>query len=277
MSITEVSTPAEVSKKYDIDTLFKDAFESNSKNNNISVTAWGKIEVGKTYLACTFPNPICYLDLDGGLDPNLHYFDPTTTQIKRFRCVSFEDDKKNLEAGDDYDGFKVDPLQTLRNFDTAITTLQSLQSGTVVVDTMSGYNDWLKALMESRIPLSVKDGVEYRNQFDWKYVNQKWLWTFEKLKNINANLLILARAKPIYQNREVTGVFEADMRPFSEYQTSISVEMERLPVTSTDGLVTYKRMSKFNKFRGNPLAKTYTIEDLTYDKLKAILVEEKVV
>ncbi len=261
----------ETKPEYDIDTLFSDAHEQQEKNPYISIILWGPPEAGKTYTALTFPGPIHYIDLDGGLDPNLKYF--KDKEIKRIRCISLEDDKDNL-SGETYDGFKVDPINTLKNFDVALTVLQQVRSGTVVVDTMTAYNDWLKMLMEARIPKhTTPEGKEYVDQFDWKYVNQKWLWSWEKLKNIQANLVVIAKSKPVYQNREITDQREADLRPNTEFQTSIVVE--HIKEISQEGTkIVTTRKGKFSKFRGNKFGSTYTEVDLTYDRIMAILKEE---
>ena len=263
--------------EYDIDTLFTDAFEHNKSNPYISVILWGPEEVGKTYTALTFPGPIHYLDFDGGIAENLKYFknaDGTAKkEIRRIRCVSMQDDSENLVDPESYDGFKVDPYHTLRNLDIALSTLQSKKGGTVVVDTMSHVNEWLKNLMESRIPKDVKDGKEYRNQFDWKYVNNKWLWIWEKLKNIDANLVVIARSKPVYQGREITSEVEPDLRPNTGYQTSIRIAMNK-DIVVKDGKTVVSRVATFDKFRGNKFAHSYSEKDITYDRIMEILKEE---
>lgn len=260
--------------EYDIDTLFKDAHAQQEKNPYLSCILWGPEEAGKTFTALSFPGPIYYIDLDGGLDPNLKYY--KDKMITRVRCISLEDDKVNLEA-EKYDPFKVDPINTCKNWDVALTTLQNIKpGGTVIVDTMTAYNDWLKALMNVHIPKhTTDDGKEYVDQFDWKFVNSKWLWSWEKLKNIPANLVVIAKAKPIYQGRDPTGKFEADLRPNTGYQTSIVVEHVKQVTQGTDGKINVTRKGIFSKFRGNKLGSTKSVENLTYDKIMAILKEEE--
>lgn len=271
---TEVSTV-----NYDIDSLFEDAFAQQEKNPYISCIFWGPPDGGKTYTSLTFPGPIAYVDLDGGLDHNLKYHKDASgnplKEIKRIRCISLEDDKENLEVREKYLPFKVDPINTLRNFDIACSVLQKKKGGTVIVDTMTAYNEWLKELMEARIPKHhTPEGVEYVDQFDWKYVNQKWLWSWEKLKNIQANLVVVAKSKPVYQKREVTSEIEPDLRPNTGFQTSIIVEFSK-DVSQEGDKVSVVRKAKFSKFRGNKLGSTYSVEDLTYDKIVKILEEEK--
>lgn len=271
LTLDDVENPND----YDIDQLFKDAFANQEKNPYISATFWGPPEAGKTFTAMTFPGPIHIVDLEGGVRENLKYFkdksNMPTKEIKTIRCVSFKD----VETKDDeYDWKKVDPINTLKNFDVALTMLQRMHGGTVVVDSMTSVNDWLKALMDSRVQKKTSDkGVEYIDQIDWKYANQKWLWIWEKLKNIDANLVVIAREKPIYENREMTNKTEADLRMNPEYQTSIFAKFDKVMEQVGDKLIT-RRIVSFNKFRGNKLAKTYNIEDCTYDKIIAVLKEE---
>ncbi len=266
-------------EEYDIDLLYEDAFARRKKSPYISCIFWGPNETGKTFTATTFPGNIDYLDLDGGLDANLKYLEDKDgnplKKITRWRCISLRDDKEMLENPDKYEGFKVDPMYTLRNFDIAVTKLQNKEGGTVVVDTMTAYNDWLKMLFESRIPLSKNaEGKEYRDQFDWKYVNQKWLWTWEKLKNIKANLVVVAKSKAIYQGRDITDQIEPDLRPNTGFQTSVIAEFKKQKGKKDDKPITI-RTASFSKFRGNALGSTYAIDNLTYDKIIEILKEEE--
>ena len=260
---------------YDIDTLFEDAHAAHEKNPYISCILWGNEETGKTYTACTFPGPLYYLDLDGGLTPNLKYF--TEKKIKRVRMISLLDNTDTLAVDDPaYDPFKVDPINTCRNFDVAVSVAQKIQGGTIIVDTISAYNEWLKDLMNVHVPKHPgKDGgADYVDQFDWKYVNNKWLWAWEKLKNIQANLVVVAKSKNVYQGRTMTDELEPDLRPNTGYQTSIRIEMKKVPKT-IDGKQAFVREGQFNKFRGTKLSSNYKIEDVTYDKIMDILKQEE--
>lgn len=264
---------------YDIDTLLKNAFEQQEKNPYVKFILWGPAGCGKTFCSMTFPEPVRVVDLDGGLLINLKYFKDKsgkpTKEIQRIQCLSHLDDVAPLKEGEVYDWKKVDPINSLRNFDVALSSLQKVEGGTVVIDTMTAYNDWLKMEMEARGPKKVSDkGVEYIDQIDWKFVNQKWAWAWEKLKNIKANLVIIAREKPVYQGREITDQIEPDLRTNSEYNADVIVKFTKKP-EQVGTTLTYKRLSSFGKFRGNKLGETYIVEDCTYDKLIEILKKEE--
>ena len=259
-------------ENYDIDSLFVDSHAQQQKSPYLSCILWGPEETGKTYTACSFPGPIYYLDLDGGLGPNLKYF--KDKQIRHVRMISLLDNSDTLTVDDpNYDPFKVDPINTCRNLDVAISVAQKIKGGTIVVDTISAYNEWLKDLMNVHIPKHVRDGEEYVDQFDWKYVNNKWLWFWEKAKNIEANLVVIAKAKNVYEGRKMTNVLEPDLRPNTGYQTSIRIEMKKVPKT-VDGKQSFVRVGEFNKFRGTKLSIAHQIEDVTYDKILDILKKE---
>ena len=260
---------------YDIDQLFQDSHAAQQKSPYLSCILWGPEETGKTFTALTFPGPIYYLDLDGGLMPNLKYF--PDKKIKHVRMISLLDNSDTLAVDDpNYDPFKVDPINTCRNFDVAVSVAQKLKGGTIIVDTISAYNEWLKDLMNVHIPKHVKEGVEYVDQFDWKYVNNKWLWAWEKLKNIEANLVVIAKAKNVYQGRDMTQELEPDLRPNTGYQTSIRIEMKKKAIT-LDGKQSFVRTANFNKFRGTKLSAAHSVQDVTYDKIMEILkAEDKV-
>jgi len=145
----DIKTDPSSQLDYDIDTLFENAHAHQEKNPYISCIFWGPPESGKTYTGLSFPGPIHYVDLDGGLDLNLKYY--KDKDIQRIRCISLDDDKENLADPKDYDGFKVDPINTLRNFDVACTVLQQKKGGTVVVDTMTAYNEIGRASCRERV------------------------------------------------------------------------------------------------------------------------------
>ena len=267
--------------KYDIDTLFADAFEQKSKDPYISCIFWGPPESGKSYGAMTFPGPLIILDLDGGIRANLKYYKDKdgnpTKKIKRIRCVSLKDDA--VQPDDvEYDWKKVDPINTLRNFDVALSELQPFTGGTVIIDTMSAYNNWLRMEMEARGPKKISDkGVEYIDQIDWKFVNQKWIWAWEKLKNIDANIVVVGQEKPVYQGREITDRVEPDLRTKPEYNVDIMAKFVKEVKQDPSGVVTVKRIAEFSKFRGNKFGCTHNIEDCTYDKIMEMLRSEKMV
>ena len=269
----------EVKEEYDIDTLLKNAFEQQEKNPYIKCILWGPTGCGKTYCSMTFPEPVRVIDLDGGLLINLKYFKDKsgnpTKSIQRIQCLSHLDDVAPLKEGEQYDWKKVDPINSLRNFDVALSTLQKVEGGTVVIDTMTAYNDWLKMEMEARGPKKVNDkGVEYIDQIDWKFVNQKWAWAWEKLKNIKANLVIIAREKPVYQGREITDQVEADLRVNSDYNADVVIKFEK-KIEQVGTTIETKRFASFGKFRGNKLGSTYIEENLGYERIMEILKTEE--
>lgn len=261
---------------YVIDNLITDAYDLIKDNPYIKCIFWGPPESGKTYCATTFPGPITYIDLDGGLTPNLKYLKDkdgnSIKEIKRITCVDMNDDI--TEDPNEYSWKGVDPINTLRNFDAATSYIQSVKGGTVVVDTMSAYNEWLKMIMESRGPKKIsKDGVEYIDQIDWKFVNQRWQWSWEKLKNVNANLVVVAKEQFEYQGREPTGMMEPNLRAMSNYNVDIVAKFDK--VTEGSGAdMKIKRVATFSKFRGNKFGTKAEIEDCTYDKIIEVLKKE---
>ena len=262
---------------YNIDELFEKVDVNEYKENvkNLSVILWGQPETGKTYMSLTFPKPIWFFDLDNGVEANLKYLDEKD-EIHRIHCVTM-DEKVEDVMKDNYNAFAINPIKSLQKFDAAIAKLiESVHGGTVVVDTMSDVNEWLKLYLEAAIPKSTSaKGVEYRNQFDWKYVNQKWLWLWQKLKAIDANLVVIAKSKPVYQDGDLTGDFEPDLRQGSAYQASVIIECIN-EISTENGSVTKTRYAKFDKFRGSKFAHKYKEKDLTYKRIVEIIKSEKV-
>jgi predicted YcjX-like family ATPase len=263
---------------YNIDEMFA-IVDKKALSKNLSLIVWGPSETGKTVFATSCPGPLRFINLDAGLHPNLKFVDENKV-LQEIKCIDYTDDAKNIDA-ENYKWDDVNPMGSLKNFDKAVSALlENVHGGTVIVDTMSTVNDWLKALMNANVPKHVKaDGTEYVDQFDWKYVNTKWKWLLDKLKSIDANLVILARAAPVYQGRDiVVGEWQPEMRDGWKYLTSVIIQLSKIdiqdPITKK---FTSKRIAKFNKFRGNDLSQNYEIEDVNYNKVIEILTKENVI
>ncbi len=255
--------------KYDIDTLFKDSHAASS-GKNISCIIDGPSEIGKTFLAMDFPGPLKIINLDYGLTENLKYY--LDKEITDMKCTSFVDAEVKLN---DYKWDKVNPINSLKMVEAGLASLlKDMHGGTVIIDTMTTVNDWLKMLLDYKTDTEDRQTDGKIAIFDWKWVNMQWKWIWQLIKSIDANVVVLVRTKKIYKDFKETGKFEPDYRDGTKYEVSIEIELFEDIKQGADGKVTVKRMAKFNKFRGVNLRKDYLVENLSYAKLMEILKDE---
>ena len=254
---------------YEIDALFKNSHNVKT-GNNVSCIIIGPTEIGKTYLALDFPGPIKMINLDYGLTQNKGFF--LDKEIEDMKCTSFAD---AVIKDDEYKWDKVNPINSLKLFEAGVgALLRGMHGGTVIIDSITTVNDWLKMLLD------YKTDVEERQTeggkiaiFDWKWVNMEWKWLWQLMKSIDANLVVVVRSKDEFIDFKKTGNLLPDYRDGTKFEVSIEIEMYE-EVKQIGNEVTTKRMSKFNKFRGVSLSKDYTVENLSYEKLMEILKTE---
>lgn len=265
----QIEGKIEAKASYNIDALFSDSHKAKS-GQNILCSIWSKTEVGKTYLALDFPGPIKMVNLDYGLIENLKFY--PDKEITDMKCTSFLDAKIKE---DDYKWDKVNPINSLKLFEAGLATLiENVHEGTVIIDSMTTINDWLKALLDYKTEAigHQKDGKI--PIFDWKWVTQKWKWLWQLIKTIDANVVVLFRAMDEYENFKKTGVSIPDYRDGTKYEVSVEIKLEKEVTQDGTGKVQSRRIASFNKFRGVNLSENYKVEDLTYEKLMEILSKE---
>lgn len=265
-----MSENTEVKKEYDIDTLFADS-RAKKTGSNLVLGVFGEPEAGKTYFSLGFPGPIKFINLDYGLIDNLKYY--PDTEISDMKPTSFLD----AEIVDDnsYKWDKANPINSIKKFEAGLAALVKTQhGGTVVIDTMTTINEWLKLLLDYKTDSTNTQTDGKIAMFDWKWVNQKWKWLWQLIKTIDSNVVVIFRSKEVYENFKKTGVFEPDYRDGTKYEVSVEIQMLKEVTQSADGKVVTKRFSKFSKFRGVKLSQNHKVEDLTYAKLIKILQDE---
>ena len=260
----------EKKESYDIDDLFTDS-RAQQSGNNLVLSLIGPTECGKTYMSLDFPGPIRVVNLDYGLTENLKYY--PNKEITDMKPTAFADTQ--IDGNSEYKWDKVNPIHSLKKFEAGIGALiRDQHGGTVVIDTMTTVNDWLKMLLDYKTD---KDGTQTDGKismFDWKWVNQKWKWLWQLIKTIDANVVVLFRDKDVYENFKKTGEQEPDYRDGTKFEVSVEIMMT-IDVTQTSGgKVEVKRYSTFSKFRGVKLSQTYRVENLDYAGLMKILKEE---
>jgi len=262
----------EIEKKaeYDIDELFTDSHKHGS-GHNLVVGIWGPTESGKTYLSLDFPGPIKFMNLDYGLDENLKYY--KTKEITDMKPTDFRD--AIIKQDSEFKWDKVNPINSLKKFEAGLGALiQTQHGGTVVIDSMTTVNEWLKALLDYKTDQTNSQTDGKIAIFDWKWVNQTWKWIWQLIKSIDANVVVLFRSKEVYENFKKTNEIEPDYRDGTRFEVSVEIQLEQEVTQDSSGAVAVNRYATFGKFRGVNLSKKYKEKNLTYNRLIEILKEE---
>ena len=262
---------AEKKVTYDIDKLFKDKAEI-VKAKGIKVLFWGSAGTGKTYTALTFPGPIHFIDTDGGVALNLKY--TGTKEVKIAEIIeSAPNDLTDDKGKDVEDKYSYEALVSLEKFDAITKQLESIEGGTVVVDTITDIWSWIGTWLKVNTAAQVsKSGNEYLSRFAWGDANNRYDWIMKRLKKLNCNLVLIARSKDVYDGQgNITGKSKADAQKHSEYYVDMFVEF-RKAVDPKTGKLTTNRQSFITKCRGFDLINPM-IENCTYDKIQTKLEE----
>ena len=246
---------------YNIDDYFKNANDLQ-KTKGLHVLLWGGSGVGKTYCSMTFPGPIYMIDTDGGIVSNLKYFDK---DIKVFECS--EANTEQPKGKDTIEPFDVDPLVSIEKFDTVTKVLADLNpTGTVVIDTITDIWGWISTWLNHKTEKQTsKSGSEYMSRFAWGDANNRYDWIMKRLKGLQTNVVLLARAKTVFDSTgNVTAEQKPDAQKRTEYYMDYCIQMSK---TISGGDLT--RIANVTKSRGADL-KNPRITDLSYDKIVSL-------
>jgi len=266
-----MSEPVEKKVTYSIDELFKDA-STIADNKGIQCMLWGASGVGKTYAALTFPDPIYVIDTDGGVTSNLRYF--KDKKIKLFECFEAVTDAPVNAKGEEMDEpFDVDPLISLEKFDMVTKSLikGDITSGTVVIDTITDIWSWIGTWLNHKSQkLTAKSGTEYMSRFAWGDANNRYDWIMKRLKQLNCNLVLLARSKAIYDDKgNLTAGSKPDAQKRTEYYMDYFIELKKKYSTNA-GLTKFERTATITKSRGLDLTDPI-MKDFNYTKLNELI------
>jgi len=117
----------------------------------LKVLIFGEPEVGKTHFALTFPEPIFVIDTEFGVAPLLSKEPFKNKDIRVFEACQL-----------DVDTVEVDPIKSIEAVEQAITALQRVDKGTIVIDSATDIWQWLVAWLEVVASRRTSSGQPYR-------------------------------------------------------------------------------------------------------------------
>ena len=167
------------------DIQFQDIKQSKEQRG-IKILSYGNFSTGKTHFALTAKQPVFIIDTENGASPLADKF-PGAKILKINESINDDTDEK-------------DEVKNFEKLQLAIDYLAKLpkeQVGTVILDSISDLWEWVQAYAKIKI---WKIPVEQRpkQMFDWGIINKLYLKQLMKLINMNANVIVIARAGEEY-------------------------------------------------------------------------------
>lgn len=163
----------------------------------LKVAVYGAAKVGKTHFSMTAPKPIYFVDTEGSARAISKAF-PIEDQKQIFVCevVQFADKRNH----------KIDLTKSLAAMEYWIDKLTDIiyeadakdsPRGTIVIDSMTDYGDWLKMWLEQQPDLKYTKSGQMM-QTEYGRINKKFADLMYAMKLTNWNLIITHKAVNVY-------------------------------------------------------------------------------
>lgn len=174
------------------------------KKKGLKIGLWGEPEAGKSYCSQTFPPPVHIIDTDIGsqivADENFPDKDIRIFEVK--------------EIDPDSPAEKAKPLESLQKLEQAILSLRTINTGTIVVDVVTDWWNWLGTWVEVKATRYTKSGQMMRTE--WQMANKRYKQFVFRLLLKPINIVFIAQAKRVFSSRGE----EMDIqKPKWQYQT----------------------------------------------------------
>lgn len=220
----------------------------------LRVAGWGPPETGKSYFGDTFPPPVYVIDTElAARQLAFEHFSDKDIRVFEVKIVDPDTDKER-------------PLECLNEFEQAVKSLKDVKAGTVVVDTISDYWSWMSVYVDSAAEKHYKKSGEPMRT-EWSKANERYKYFVMRLSAMeNVNVVLLATAKRKYDDQ---GKEMATKDPSWMYKTPHMVDLE-VRFWKNEQMTPVQYNATIQKCRWNR-AWNKTVQDLTYDKLMAIL------
>ena len=224
------------------------------QKTGLKVLLWGEPETGKTHAALTFPPPVYVVDTEFGTAPLLHKFEGKEIYV-------FEACQLDARA-------EVDPLQSLEAVEKAITALQRLEKGTVVIDSATDIWQWIVMWLEQTARRKTESGQPYR--FEYGEANRRYRKLIMRLMAQPVNVVLTAQVQSVFDidGRE-TGARVPRVQRQTQHMVDLSIHLQKSFNPATKGVVYVGTIEKCRWER------TFhkEIVDVTYERIVAALKE----
>jgi len=158
------------------------------ENRGMDVLFFGDTNVGKTFSAMTFPEPIFVIDTEKRADKTKKYHYPGR-DIRIFDPVVIKQDYVDDEDAIDYPS----SIDNITNFVVALNRkIQAgeIKEGTLIVDSLTDIWKWVQEWGKARLAKIGKvnrETMAIKNQFDWGIMNGKNARLMTLFKHVTKN------------------------------------------------------------------------------------------
>ena len=275
MSIADAKTAdkakaAAVKKPADMFTPIKEV----NKRRGLKCMIWGDTEVGKSFFALSFPEPIYVISTEFGVSQLQHHF--PNKDIRIMECSEPYTDAPG--KADENEPFAIDPVRSLEKVELATEALKDVTKGTIVIDSVSDIWSWLGMWLHynAQTSTSKKSGKEFMMRTEWQHANAKYRWLIMRLLSRPCHVVFTSRSGAVYDaNGNLTAQTKAKAQGESAYYVDVYIKAQKRPMPveengkATSRMVT-KRMATVEKCRFNAV-NNLQVENLTFDTLKTSL------
>jgi len=263
--------PTEVSEEVKKPPLFTPLRKLGQKRKP-KIGVWGDTETGKSHFILTCPEPIYVIDTEFGISPLAHKFKDKEIYVME----TFIEDPETMKA---------DPLKSLSRVEEAVDSLRDVEEGTIAIDSGTDLWQWCEAYMKAEVGEIGRKML----QWDWQIANKRYKNLMLKLLSRNTVFVITAQPQELYLGPgQRTGIYVPRWQKQTPFWMDVVLHMEKKPLISPEPKV--KSSSQFDrlKYIQQPRRAKYIatvekcrferqfnkqVEDMTYDKLEAILKE----
>ncbi len=282
------ASPQPIKKPLDttaIEDFFNKKQEISKQETGMDILLFGDTNVGKTFVAMTFPEPIFVIDTEKRAEKSKKYHFPGK-DIRVFDPVTI---KKNYSSVDDAIDYEA-TIDNISNFVVALNRrIESgeIKQGTLVFDSLTDLWKWCEDWARARLARKGKiepETLKLLNQFDWGLAtdrHRRLLTVLREVTNKGLNFVATAREAniPTYLSDDVKNASSMKMLPTDRIRT----QKDTAFVFSSVLNLKLRRMKLENGFQNKYLTdvlkldtleyKKEPIENISYDKLKVLISE----
>jgi len=266
-------------------TSFFDNGISDETKKGLDILVYADSNSGKTYFANTAPEPIYYIDTEGRESKTRQFHFPGK-KIYITSPLDIREDYKKLNEMENV----VDMEKSIDNLVNALIEISNkvksgeITEGTIVIDSMTDVWSWVQEQM--KIKLAKTGGVDIakeriKNQWDWGPITKKYLSILMSVKSFTdkgINVVLTSREKksPDYLAQPENVMFEEKIKtqkdtPF-HMSTIINIGLRKI---KTPTGIKSKRIARIEKLESISCDEIQEIEDITFDKLKKLIDENR--
>lgn len=163
---------------------------------------YGDAGCGKTTFCTDYtPGPLAFINFDGRARKAVLLAQKKGRKI-HYCKVDFPGNLANMDDKQARAAGKSAVAKMMRNLDVALRLAERGDVRTIAIDTGTEYSGILNIAYTGSIE---RAGNDFGKSVD--YINRQWLDIFNSVRQTDAHLVILARAKAIYQGHDATGEF----------------------------------------------------------------------